>query len=435
MSKLLFLVTLLAIIGVLVQGRPQRIPLKRVPTPSKFDSGFLDDSLTLERVDLVYPYFARAEIGDLSDNWFAVSLFNSRLFLSNCSDTFKTFNCSAEDSSCFFPVHKKLDAFDFPYYSLAGRYVMINMTLGNFGRGERIMALYANVCTKNPYNNPDIIGAVGLSLSNSNFENFDALDNKFSIYLESDGSDGELIFGEDSSHEVDEPSVELVGVTLDWELPLSQITLLDSPYDFRGKAIFDINSNFIGIPDKIHWQLMKDLKHIHHFNCLRGMVTPNCTYLGDINDLPSLILTMADGETVISLPPAVYTRNLGELNRYTCLLVSLQNNPEKNDTHLLPVTKSYENYVLLGAPVMQYYYTVFNYTNVDDPRIRLFVPKSSGIVGGLSAWAIIGIILGALLLIGIIVGSVMAFKKNREKKRQESLVNPESRVGYISYNQ
>jgi uncharacterized integral membrane protein len=309
---------------------------------------------------------------------------------------------------------------------------MINMSLGNFGRNERILALYADICTKNSYNNNEVMGSVGLSLSNNNYENFDALDNKFSIWLERDGSDGELIFGEDSAHEVDEPSINLVGVTLDWEVPLSQLSLLDEVYLFTGKAIFDINSNFIGIPEYVHWQIMKDLKR-HNFLCLKGMVTPNCTYTEDINNLPTLILTMADGDTFISIPPALYTRKLDRENLYSCLLVSLLKDPV--DPHQVPVTRNYQNYIVLGAPFLQYYYAVFNYTNVDDPQIRLFVPKASGGVGGLSAWAIIAIILGALLLIGIIVGSVMAFKKNREKKRQESLVNPESRVGYISYNQ
>jgi Eukaryotic aspartyl protease len=432
MSKLLFVITTIALIGAFATPHPHRVPLKRSPTPSKMIGpfGFLQESLSIGRADLSYPYFAEADIGDFRGQLVAISLFNSHVFLSNCYPIYKYFNCTASQDTCI-PFVKMRDHADFPYYIIEGYRLLVNMTLGNFGRGQQVKALYGDICTNNCYDNDQIVGSVGLSLNDSNIRYFDTEYNKFSVWLERDGSDGELIFGEDSSHESEETFIMINNLTKNWEIPLLMISLLDNVYSFTGQAILDVNSNFIGIPENVHWQIKKDLKYKFNFVCIREMMIPNCTFFGDINTLPPLIFTHAGGNTLISLPSSVYTRKLGD-QLYSLLLVSLNENSVQ--THQYPVTPAYNNYVVFGAPFLQYYYTIFNYNNTDDPQIKLFVPKQSGFYG-LSAWAVIGIILGVLLLIGIIVGSVMAFKKNREKKRQDSLVNPESRVGYISYNQ
>lgn len=153
-----------------------------------------------------------------------------------------------------------------------------------------------------------------------------------------------------------------------------------------------------------------------------------------MTNLPQLTIMADEGNNPLTLPPDLYLRKIDN-NIYKLLFVSLTTKPTL--PHQLLVTETYLNYIIFGAPFFRRYYTVFNYQDPHNPVIDIYNPAVPAPVdeGGLTAWAIVGIVLGALLLIGIIMGSVYAFRKNRERKRNEVLVNPDTRVNYVAYNQ
>jgi len=115
---------------------------------------------------------------------------------------------------------------DFPFYTVGGNRILLNITMGNFGKNQRVKAFYANMCTKNSYGNGDVVGSIGLSLNESNFLNMDAMNNRFSVWLENDGSDGNLVFGEDSDLMDGEPT-RMMRVSKNWEIPFDSLVLTD----------------------------------------------------------------------------------------------------------------------------------------------------------------------------------------------------------------
>jgi len=265
--------------------------------------------------------------------------------------------------------------------------------------------------------------------------NLDTENNKFSIWLDNDHSDGALIFGDDSDYRGEQAPLRMMGVTKNWEVPIESLFLLDSQYAFTGKAIFDINSDFVGLPDNIYNQLMMDLKNRWNFACDYQIYQPNCSYTKNISNLPHLVIMPTEGNNPITLTPDLYLRRLDN-NLYKLMFVSLINKPIFGNQVF--VTLTYANNIILGTPFFRHYYTVFNYQDPSNPEIDFYLPVASNPnvnEGGLSTWAILGIVLGALLLLGIIIGSIYAFKKSRDRKRQESLVNPDTRVNYVAYNQ
>jgi len=308
------------------------------------------------------------------------------------------------------------------------------MTLGNYGRGQRVKAFYANHCTRNSFGNNDVVGSVGFSLNESNFFNFDTENSRFSIWLDKESSDGTLIFGDDSDYKGDSTPLRMMGVSKNWEVPVESLILLDSVYDFSGKAIFDINSDFIGLPDDIYNRLMSDLRNRWNFVCDYKIYQPNCSFTRDLINLPHLVIMPTEGNNPITITPDLYLRKIDN-NLYKLMFVSLTDKPMFGNQVL--VTKTYLNYLVFGAPFFRHYYTVFNYQDPRNPEIDFYVPSNTNpaVSGGLSTWAIVGIVLGSLLVLGIIIGSIYAFRKSRERKRQETLVNPETRVNYVSYNQ
>lgn len=428
MKQIFFLLTLIAF--VTFAKNIDKLQLKKSRHPVDFLSSPFGDSI--DKMDLKFPYLTKADFGSAKDNLMAVSLFNSHVFVSNCPSVFKYFNCTAYPDSCI-PFPKLRFNADYPFFSVGGSRILLNMTLGNYGKGNRVKAFYASDCSRNPFGNNDVVGSVGFSLNESNYFNMDTTDNRFSIWLEKEGSDGTLLFGDDSDYRGEEPPLRMMGVSKNWEIPIDSVFLLDYQFDFSGKAIFDINSNFIGLPDKLYVDLLGDLKSRFNFVCDLQALQPNCSYTRDIANLPSLIIMPNEGNNPVTLPPELYLNKLDN-NLYQLLFVSLIDQPKL--PHQIFVTDTYLNYMVLGAPFFRYYYTVFNFRDPKNPEIDLYTaPKNNPESSGLSAWAILGIVLGVLLLIGIIVGSISAFKKSRDRRRQEGLVNPETRVNYVSYNQ
>jgi hypothetical protein len=383
-------------------------------------------------MSLNYPYLVEADFGDSKDNLMAISLFNSHVFVSNCPSVFKYFNCSEFPDSCV-PFPRVSYGADYPFFSVWGYRILLNMSLGNYGRGNKVKAFYPSVCTRNPFGENDVVGSVGFSLNESNYFNFDTENSRFSVYLKRDESDGELLFGDDSDLRTEDPPLRMMGVTKNWELLIEEVYLLDSQFQFSGKAIFDINSDFIGLPTIVYDKLIGDLKQRFNFVCDPQILQPNCSYTRDLSSLPSLIIMPALGSNPVVIPPSLYLNKLDN-NLYQILFVSLTTNPIFG--HQMFVTETYSNDIVLGAPFFRHYYTVFNYVDPKNPEIDFyFYSKSAEEDSGISAWGIVGIVLGALLIIGIIVGSVYAFRKSRDRKRQETLVNPETRANYVSYNQ
>lgn len=307
------------------------------------------------------------------------------------------------------------------------------MTLGNYGRGNRVKAFYANYCSRNSFGNNDVVGSVGLSINESNYFNLDSEDNRFAVWLEREGSDGNLIFGDDSDYREGEP-FRMMRVSKNWEIPVESVVLLDSEYDFNGRILFDLNSDFIGLPDDIYNRLLNDLKQRWNFVCDNLAYQPRCSYTRDLSNLPSLIIMPEEGNNPLTLPPDLYLKKLDN-NLFQILFVSLTLKPLY--PHQVLVTPSYLNYMIFGAPFFRRYYTVFNYQDPNNPEIDIYNPPAGNPSeeGGISVWGIIGIVLGSILLLGIIIGSIYAFRKNRDKKRQENLVNPDTRVNYVAYNQ
>jgi hypothetical protein len=261
---------------------------------------------------------------------------------------------------------------DYPFFSISGVMMDLKFSIGNYVKTRPASIHYATFCSGNSFHTRQVMGAVGLSINDSNYNNIVTDGDRYSIFLKDDGTAGELIFGEDLTHKATDWNLT-VGASYDWELKVYGILFGDSPHrhDIMHNAIFDLTSPFIGLPAKLYKEILWQLQERYLLFCQKDAIMPECVFPDDIKFLPNLTLGFV-GAKYLDLGPNLYLEKIRD-NRYKLLLVGLAIDPHKRG--LIHVTPNYADYVILGHPFMKKFYTVFNYQNLLNPVITLYEAK------------------------------------------------------------
>jgi hypothetical protein len=401
---------------------PPRVPLTRTTDPAPyFLQTYLGDP---DRLDLKgYPYVVMGSFRDGHEDELpmAVALHTSNTFLAHCR-YFKDFNCDLYPENCLtFPSMPF--QLDYPFFSISGVMMDLKFSIANYVKTRPASVHYATSCSGSRFHTDQVVGVVGLSIDDNNYNNIETQDQRYSIFLTADDSGGELIFGQDLTHAVDvNKNVTIQAKNYDWELMLSQISFGSRSHSVVNTAIFDMVAPFIGIPANMYLQILEELESTYLLRCQRGVVMPECIYPDDIDLLPNLTLSLfpcLPHTRNVNLPPRLYLKEIRE-NRFQLLLAGLAIDPHTDG--LIHITPSYVNYTILGHPFMKHFYIVFNYQNLAVPTVSLYESKQALPDSGSSTGS--GIAIGAILLgvlvIGALAACMWAVNRSRVKANEEA---------------
>jgi hypothetical protein len=310
---------------------------------------------------------------------------------------------------------------DYPFFAISGVMMDLKFSIGNYVKTRPASIHYATSCTGSRFHTDEVVGVVGLAISDFNFNNIETQNNRYSIFLKDDDTGGELIFGQDSGHAVDLNKNISISANGDWEVHVARLNFGNRAYNVPNTAIFDMVSPFIGVPAILYREILDELERTYLLTCQRDVVMPSCLFPDDINLLPNITLTFAQGSPMkLDLTPKLYLKKLRD-NVYQLLLAGLAIDPHHKG--LIHVTPNYVNYTVLGHPFMKHYYTVFDYEVVVDPTIILYeAVQATDNSGGDSNTA--GITVGAILLgivvIGALAACLWAINRSRKKANDEA---------------
>jgi Eukaryotic aspartyl protease. len=422
MRILAILITLTILSLTIHSSDVPRIKLSKQSFSTSYQTPFLNALYSSDLGD--HPYCIRASFGNSRANPMALALYKSRSFVSGCQEYFQYFNCSEFPDSCT-PFPNNNFSVDYPFFNISGYEISLEMSAGEYGTGKKITAYYAQNCSNNTFGTSSLFGAIGLGIDDYNYLNFNSPDKLFSIFLSTDGTDGELIFGEDTYKEIDNTQLFLYNVTSNWEIALNKISTPKTMYNLENAfAILDVSSPFIGLPSAIYDGILTELREKYGMSCKNDTYLPTCKYTGLLNTLSVITLEVTVTGDNIPMPPDVYLQHLGS-STYQLLLASLSSNSTK--PYEMKLTDSYKNYVVLGAPFLQYYYSIYNYTDPAKPFIVLYRSNQS-FFNSIRNVTIAIVFFGLLLLLCIYIG--YRYTIQRSKRKEMNKVEP---LNYVEY--
>jgi len=294
---------------------------------------------------------------------------------------------------------------DYPLFGLSGYMMDLKFRIGGYVRTRPASIHYATFCSGNSFQTRDVVGAVGLSVSDMNSNSIVSEENMYSVYLNEDGTGGELIFGQDPAYISEDWNVT-IKTNQDWVPRVMSLTYGPKRYDLMHSAIFDLSLPFIGVPAPYYREILHLLKETYLLNCQWDKVMPECVYPDDLfKFLPNLTIGFWSSRNYLDVPASVYLKKFADSNRYQLLLVGLAIDPHTTD--IVPVTPKYVNYSILGYPFLRHFYTVFNYADLANPTVTVYRVKPDDIVPDDDS-TVTGITIGAIILGVIVLGALIA---------------------------
>jgi len=286
------------------------------------------------------------------------------MYAPNCME-FSTFTCEGKCTRDPKGINilRKL-----PYYSTTSNDILLSYTLGNGSYTIPKIGGFLNICPKNEQAFSaanDALGFLGLGLNSSQ---------SFSVYLSNNSDSHELLFGGNWNYGLKTHSIK-IKTNVETEEADGTTRTLDPVYTFKVEkflveeksivsenqlsAFFDINSEEIGIPEEIYNKLIKELKEYGVSDC-NSMIRPTCSLKNTLAGLPIFYINTT--ETTIPIPPAMYVVDYFTLMNSTEEIKSITLSIKATVNTRLGksfVQSDFANHIILGAPFLTYYYTVF----------------------------------------------------------------------------
>lgn len=340
-----------------------------------------------------------------------LSLYTSHSLLVNDCLNFSSYNC--DFYSC---VPHKNDTFslDFLDFTAAGYYADANIFLdyGNWKLTSK--AAMADICLsgREADYSASKNGVIGMGVAENSQNNY-MIHPIFSIFIDSDGSRGKLLFSQDMKMaNTDIPPITIQADS-NWNINATgNIQIGSSRIAINSTVIFELSASTIGFPLPIYQQIIKNIESIASMSCSSLLSSPTCTYNGDITSLPTISLSHENRN--ITIPSQVYAKQTENLNNIVLGLRGLASNLT-GDSYVSP---SHDNFIVLDSTFMAYYYVVFN--AVADPTITLYIasePTKS------QTWLYLVLeCVGIALLLAICIGSYCCLKKKKAKTTSSTMM-------------
>ena len=345
-------------------------------------------------------------------------------FAKGC-DNFGFYDCDLECN-----VTTTNSVIEDPFLHLEGNITYVNIELDNLHlKSSHLQLLYVDKCIRNhpeeTFNS--VSGSLGLGIGGTNRKIF-TQDPSFSIFLHSDGQQGELIFGLDTSKIADYSSMTLFYSTNNWEIPLkgsislkgSELT--NSTHNFSGTVLFNVNACYIGFPADL-FTLVLEWLSVYKFICNAknyDLSLPHtCTYKGDPWNLPSISITDTLDGSLISIGPEIYLRKMG-VWKYDFLIVQLDSK-SLNEGFLN--ARQYDNIIMLGMPFLKWHYVYFGsegtntiliYHSINAKLSHSKEEQEEGNGRSYLGYLLLGFCIIVIVFILILAG--LLYKQSRKKK-------------------
>jgi len=191
----------------------------------------------------------------------------------------------------------------------------------------------------------------------------------FSIYLEADSSEGELLFGFDSSKaQKTAPNVTL-SANNNWFISgVNQLGIGSAKINITANLLFDVNSEAIGLPLAIFTLLINSINENQLMACETDKTfLPTCQYSGEIQDIPNFIIVI--GNQSLSIPAQYFAKSNEGGSSITLYFKAIASNLTDESF----VTADFENYIIVDRHIMTYFYTLFDATSASGNVINLFI--------------------------------------------------------------
>jgi len=411
---LLFIITIL--IGV--ADSITKIPLRR----KEKSPDFLPLVNFINRVPFdLNPYIININIGGNNTADMALSLFTSNTFIAKKGcEFFLPYSC--EYSLHCTELTNVTSNLTLPQFSVGGSIIQVPVVFGESTDywTDSMNITYADFCSSNPWipidgTNP-YLGSIGLGIDNDGNTRFNS-STSFSIFIDLKNQEGELAFGTDWLKKFFNKPHIVNNATYNWEVSLTNVSINNYNFTYTGTLIFDINLPYIVVPFSLYQKILGQIRDAG-YDCKQSngqviTVAATCTYNGSQPKLGDLIFTTYNNDS-ISIPSSVYLQANAGQKSATLLVVPSSLNSAPND---ITVTSPYQNHVILGTAFINFYYTVFDFSDMSNPKIIFYEAYDGTFNNPVAA----GIGLGAILLLctGICCGCCYYSKRKVDKRRTE----------------
>lgn len=244
-------------------------------------------------------------------------------------------------------------------------------------------------------------GVLGLGTSASSQAQFRSSKN-FSIYIESDLSQGRLLFKQDidTYAQSSEPVLKL-DANATWQVTVTKgsIQIGDQSLNILGNLAFDINFDVTALPfEKFSW-IVDYFRQSLNMDCDTAYSKPVCNSTQRIQDLPNITL-IVNGQN-ISIPPKIYASVIRDKEGDSSFYLNLKGTSPYGLAYENYVTPSFKYAIIFGASFMSHYYTVFDFSTGNNNLVSLYYVKHPNPVDPGNPYK-------ALLIILAIIGVVIA---------------------------
>ena len=274
-------------------------------------------------------------------------------------------------------------------------------------------------------------GLLGMGFDGESLINYLTTQPSFAVHIAKGMKNGTLSFQKDFTKVRSSVPVSKVTSDSNWHITgVQSVTFGKTSVPANLSIIFDLGSDSIGIPVETYNAIFAAIQNYPTVGkCqVAADFTATCNYSGDIRKLPHINLELANES--LSIPPQAYVVQTQESffyeNSIKLRLKPLSTDQSKGSV----VTPAHENYVILGYPMMSYFYTVFDggHKSIDPkynvkPSIALYYSIEYESADKYF-WYLVGAAIAGFIVIGT---AYMCYAKNKKSSKNQQPLLGENR--------
>lgn len=275
---------------------------------------------------------------------------------------------------------------------------------------------------------PGGYGLLGVGVDEGSLINFLNMEPSFAIEITKDLLNGTFAFDKNLQKPDSDALLAKLTSNSNWHVSNAHtISVLKSTIFANSTLIFDLGSDSLGFPVSIYKEILAALENYPEIGqCQTNQdFKPDCQFSGDIRQLPQIIINIADQQ--LAIPPEIYVIQTQSSYFYydsiSLKIKALSTNASEGSY----VTSNHSNYIILGYPILSYYYTVFEggHKSIDpkrstNPSISLYLSKNYQ--NSAYTWLIALAGLLVIISVGLVYYQCQKHRKARKAKATSPLL-------------
>jgi len=268
----------------------------------------------------------------------------------------------------------------FPYFETDSQTILSEVFLDYTHWSLKSMAHMSTECSGFYSGGYGLLG-VGTEGSLMNFLN---LEPNFAIEISKDLLNGTFSFDKNLQKPDSDVPLAKLNSSSNWQVSNAQtISVLKTSIYANSTVIFDLGSDSLGFPVSIYNEIVAALENYPEMGQCQTNTDfkPDCQFAGDIRQLPQIIINIADQQ--LAIPPEIYVIQTQSSFYYSDSISLKIKALSPNTSEGSYVTPDHSNYIILGYPIMSYYYMIFDggHKSIDpkravNPSISLYLSKN-----------------------------------------------------------